>query len=247
MQWFRNPQAMAIVSGPRGSGKSWFMKETVRGLPRVLVIDTLEEYEVPYFRDVQGADAWFAERRPSRFRVGLRVPREEVNRAMLWSWSEDVRPVVVACEETDLYAPPNAVEPGLQYMVNYGRRFGLGGIFSTRRPFALDRQFTANAQYLVLFPTPEPRDRTFWQEYVPAELTGKIWCHLDSAKTAGYCAVVDVRARTCQLVTPAGVVEPSGEPEKPVKSAPSPSEPPPADAGSEPEAAEDDEGEPAAE
>jgi hypothetical protein len=58
--------------------------------------------------------------------------------------------------------------------------------------------------------------------------------HLDSAKSAGYCAVVDTRARTCQLVSPKGPIKPEPEPD-------------PAKVAETPEPEPDDEDEPAPE
>jgi hypothetical protein len=195
----------------------------------VLVVDALEEYALPYFRDVQEADAWFRERRPDRFRIAVRVAQEETDKVLRFAWA--LRPVLVVTEEADLEAPPGAMNEGMRYLVNYGRRFDIGAWFTTRRPFMLDRSVTANARYLVLFPTPEPRDRQYFESFVPAELKGKIWNWLDRARGPGYCAVVDTRERTLALVAPDGVPEPVDVPEPEPEGPP---EPPPEPVEEEP-------------
>lgn len=203
MEWFRDKTARAVVSGPTGSGKSYFLKLHVPQEPRVLCMDALEEYEVPYFRDLREADEWFQARRPDRFRIGLRVPQEEIDRCLRYAWA--LKPVLIVVEEADLSAPNGRdLAPGMQYLTNYGRRFKMGVWFVTRRPTNLSHAITANCRYLVLFPTPEPGDQDYWNAFIPAPLQGKTWDFLDRSDRAGNCAVVDTRSRTVQLIAPDG-------------------------------------------
>ena len=60
-------------------------------------MDTLGEYELPYFRDVGDADAWFGRRCPPRFRIALRIPQDDVEEALRWAWC--LRPVTVVVDE----------------------------------------------------------------------------------------------------------------------------------------------------
>jgi hypothetical protein len=200
------------VAGPSGQGKSHLVKALVAQLPRVLVVDTLSEYELPYFTSTDSAASWFARVRPERFRIALRVSSDDVDRALRWAW--DVRPCVVVLEETDLYAPPGDVCEGLKYIAEYGRRFHLGLVAVTRRPFAIDRRLTANARFVVLFPTKEPRDRLYWQQFIPQELVVRAFEHLDRSTQPGEYALIDVLQRTCELVSRRGPSA-SAEPDEP--------------------------------
>jgi len=165
----------------------------------VLVIDTLSEYELPHFLDVDSAAAWFAEVAPEKFKIALRVPSDEVDRALRWAWA--IRPVVVVIEETDLYAPPGDVCDGLKFIVEYGRRFHLGLVAVTRRPFAVDRRITANARFVVLFPTAEPRDRVYFSQLLPQTLVAQAFEHLDAATLPGEYVVIDLLQRSAVFVS----------------------------------------------
>lgn len=202
MAWFADKTARVVVSGPTGTGKSFFLKRWLQAEPRVLCVDALEEYDLPYFRDIRTADAWFAARRPDRFRIGIRVPADEADVVLRYAWA--LRPCLTIVEESDMLAPPSFMPRGAKYLTNYGRRFGLGVWWVTRRPANLNRAITANARYLVVFPTQEPLDRDYLNEFIPGTLQEKCWTFLDGADRAGYCIVVDTRSRTVILFSPNG-------------------------------------------
>jgi hypothetical protein len=182
----------------------------LRELPRVLVVDTLGEYELPWFDSIEGAAAWFAAQRPDRFRIAMRVPSEDVDRLLKWAWA--IRPVIVLVEETDLYAPPNSVIEGLKWWVEYGRQYELGLIAVTRRPYLIDRRLTANARYVVLFPTQEPRDRAYWTDLLPQQVVVSTFSHLDVSTEPGEYAAVDMVSRTVALVSRDGKPARAAEP-----------------------------------
>lgn len=202
------------MAGPTGSGKSHLLKATLPSLDRVLVLDAHEEYDLPYFRSIEAADAWFSRVRPPRFRIGLRLDVEETDRALRWAWA--LRPVVIVVEEAHMSAPHgtfrDSERKGMQWAVRMGRKFGIGVLFATTRPADIDTTITGNCRYIVFFAPLDPLTLQAVSAYVPAELLEKCLAHLASAKTAGYGCIVDCRARTCQLVSPDGPVEPEAPP-----------------------------------
>lgn len=143
----------------------------MKSLPRVLVIDTLDEYDLPVFNSLEELNAWVERTnvRPStKFRVALRIPKSEVDTALLYAWA--LAPVIIVLEELDLYVGSEGTRgsPGIQAIVDYGRRFGIGIIGVARRAAKIPRDFTANSKGVVLFQTNEVRDRDYWAGFLPS-------------------------------------------------------------------------------
>lgn len=166
-----------VVFGPRGSGKSVYVKHLLQHRAVVLVIDPMSEHgdmgAVTY--SVAELCEWILgwEQRGGELHAVLQTGIEsEVEEAL--SASLLLTGGVVAIDEAEIFIGANPL-PGAVELIERGRHYDVDLILATRRPYSLWRNATANASSIVVFRTTEPRDVRYIEDYVsiPPNAEGK--------------------------------------------------------------------------
>lgn len=153
------------VMGGKGSGKSTLVKEIVDEAPRVIVFDTMGEYNSRRDKPIESHEGALSElgriQHESRFRVVLRlVDDEQALSAMRVAYDvgKPGKPTLIVVEETSFYCSPNHLPPELARFVRYGRHQSLDQIYVSRRPAEIHRDLTAQSDIIVSFRQHEPND-----------------------------------------------------------------------------------------
>jgi hypothetical protein len=160
-----NVRIQATVLGKSGYGKSHFIKHYIiprlvsQGKP-VLIVDTMNEYESGHAHN--GFRSFVSEvRRSGRIRAGINVVKCKSD-ADCYALFEFVRrlelPVSFIIEEADKFCNPYQIDPNLKALINYGRHWGVDMIFVARRMAALNRDVTAQSDFIVTFAQTEKND-----------------------------------------------------------------------------------------
>lgn len=145
------------VFGHKGSGKSTLVKELVEEHDRVIIFDTMGEYE--------GAIEDFSEavrelgrvQDARRFRVAIRLP-EDYDALEAMEVAYDVTDCLVVFEEVSFYCSPSSMPTILKKFVRYGRHRQISQIYVSRRPAEINRDLTAQSDLIVSFRQHEPND-----------------------------------------------------------------------------------------
>ena len=179
-----------FVSGQRGSGKTYWVKRYLDGLPRSLLYDTLGEYEGPRYLEIedllevcQGAEAGFFE--------AVFDPTDNEDFPYFCRIALAVGNIYVIIEEIDLFTTPYNTPLELQRLIKYGRHYGVNIVGVSRRPSEVSRLFTSQATRFVTFLQREPRDVAYfrsilgpWADAIP-ELGEHSYLDVDFSKGVG--------------------------------------------------------------
>jgi len=155
---------LIVILGPRGSGKSTLLRRIVGGRARRLTLDPLGEHDTlgDLVEIDEAADLVLRKRTgPLALRV---VATSEDDGADTASVSLALRRGVFAVDEADRWLSSEPAEPWVEH-VERGRHYGVGLVLATRRPYRLWRAATANADWLYVFRSREPRDLAYLREY----------------------------------------------------------------------------------
>jgi len=167
---------ITICIGKSGSGKSHLVKKLIADKPRLLVYDTMSEYEQGViFEDcIKFLEFWKHVYR-GNFRMVYRPeynPQDEIDEI-----AEDVYFLGRLCfvlEEVTAYCSPNFISDQLAHIVQRGRHKDIELIATTQRPYGLHRLLTSMASDIYIFNTNEPRDRQYLSALLGSEVEEKL-------------------------------------------------------------------------
>lgn len=155
---------VAVVTGPRGSGKTVLLRALVPAEHPAFIFDVTGQWVshpaavvVPSLEGMRGA--WEA---GSQFIV---LPRSDLDGEsfsafchLAFELSLADGPASLVCDEIARVAPPNPVPPGLARCLTLGRHAGLRLYLGTQRPLGIPRSIFTEATDLYAFKTRYPDD-----------------------------------------------------------------------------------------
>ena len=155
-----------FIAGKKGSGKTSFAKKSVLpAFSRLLVIDSLSEYEngfivnsIPDFINVVEANY----NKP--FFTIIYRPLDE-KEAKFFEIVKELHDVSIVIEEADMYSNPYKQDKNFERLVRYGRHFSQDLIVISRRPAEISRNVTAQADIVLTFQQTERRDIDYFKYY----------------------------------------------------------------------------------
>jgi hypothetical protein len=78
--------------------------------------------------------------------------------------------LLLVIDEIDRICTPHNIPDGLRRVINYGRHYGVSVLAACRRPRAMHRDVTANADRIVIGQTQEPGDLDYLREFIGENL-----------------------------------------------------------------------------
>jgi len=166
-----------LIFGKRGSGKSYLAKKRIEIEPRLVVFDTLGEYEngVIFGREnyEQYLEFWRKVYR-GRFRLIYRpiIPTIEIEQIC-----ELVYTLGNCCflvEEIECYCSAQQISDTFAKIVQLGRHKNITLIGISQRPYGINRLLTSQAKEIYIFNTNEPRDREYLRTLLGQEIEPKL-------------------------------------------------------------------------
>jgi len=148
--------------GKKGSGKSTLTKEIVREWPRVIVLDTMSEYneadkfETAWgFRDITELLQSRCDDR--RYKLSLQgFDIEEGLTILELCW--EIPDSFIVIEEAGLYSSPSQLPSPVANLVLRGRHREISTLWTSQRPASLNRAITSQADVIIAFRQHEERD-----------------------------------------------------------------------------------------
>ena len=166
-----------LIFGKRGSGKSYLARKRIEFEPRLVVFDTLGEYEngVIFGREnyEQCLEFWRKVYR-GRFRLIYRpiIPIVEIEQIC-----ELVYALGNCCflvEEIECYCSAYQISDTFAKIVQLGRHKDITLIGISQRPYGINRLLTSQAKEIYIFNTNEPRDREYLRTLLGQEIEPKL-------------------------------------------------------------------------
>ena len=174
-----------LIFGKRGSGKSYLAKKKIENEPRLVVFDTMSEYENGVIFDAENyhecLEFWRKVYR-GRFRLIYRPLQPAVEIERICDLVYTIGNCCFLVEEIDCYCSAYQISDTFAAIVQRGRHKNITLIGITQRPYGINRLLTSQAKEIYIFNTNEPRDR----EYLRTLLGQEIEAKLDALKQYEY-------------------------------------------------------------
>jgi hypothetical protein len=167
----RKINEIGVILGRKGTGKTTLTRSLLAhaGNRRNLLLDSLREYDVgcrpdsfvdlvEYYNRVRDYHAWTICYTP--------ISDQEVR--AWWRLCRLASHAIIWAEEVDRYCSAWNINPDLKWLLNYGRHRALSLVGIARRPAAVHRDLTSQADWLVSFNTTEPRDLAYLGQFMDA-------------------------------------------------------------------------------
>ena len=155
---------ITLIFGKRGTGKSYLAGKLIAAERRLLIYDTLSEYEDGVVFDAEYAER-FKEFWRHVYRRNFRLIYRPLNPE---SEIDEIAELVFALgdmtflvEEVDCYCTSYQISDAFAHIVQRGRHKNISLIGVTQRPFGIHRLLTSQAKEIYVFGTNEPRDRDY--------------------------------------------------------------------------------------
>ena len=166
-----------LIFGKRGSGKSYLANKQIENELRLVVFDTMSEYEngiVFGTEDYEQCLEFWRKVYQGRFKIIYRPikPKEEIEQI-----GELVYALGNCCfliEEIDCYCSPYQISDNFAAIIQRGRHKNIKLIGITQRPFGIHRLLTSQAKEIYIFNTNEPRDREYLRILLGQEIDSKL-------------------------------------------------------------------------
>ena len=176
---------ITLIFGKRGTGKSYLAAKLIENERRLLIYDTLSEYEAGVIFDIEHAEQ-FKEFWRHVYRRNFRLiyrplnPQDEIEEIADLVFTLGNMTFLV--EEVDCYCTSYQISDAFSHIIQRGRHKNISLIGVTQRPFGIHRLLTSQAKEIYVFGTNEPRDR----EYLKLLLGEAIEPKLDQLKQYEY-------------------------------------------------------------
>ena len=154
-----------FVSGQRGSGKSFWVKNYLQGLTRYVLFDTLGEYQGPRYMEIE-AFLGACQKAGDGYFTAIYDPYSNESFPMFCRIALATPQIYVIIEEIDLFSTPWNTPVELQKLIKYGRHYGVNIVGVSRRPSETSRLFTSQATRFIVFLQREPRDIAYFRSII---------------------------------------------------------------------------------
>lgn len=166
-----------LIFGKRGSGKSYLAKKLIENEPRLMIFDTMSEYEngiVFGTEDYEPClDFWRSVYR-KKFRLIYRPLKPDVEIDAISDLIYSLGNCCFLVEEIDCYCTPYQISDSFAAIVQRGRHKNITLIGITQRPYGINRLLTSQAKEIYVFNTNEPRDREYLRTLLGQEIEAKL-------------------------------------------------------------------------
>jgi len=176
---------ITLIFGKRGSGKSYLARKLVEKEPRLMIFDTMGEYDNGVIfvteKSEQFLEFWRKVYR-GRFRIIYRPIKPDTEIEQICVLVYALGNCCFLVEEIDCYCTAYQISDTFAAIVQRGRHKNIKLIGITQRPYGINRLLTSQAKEIFVFNTNEPRDR----EYLRILLGQEIEPKLDALKQFEY-------------------------------------------------------------
>jgi hypothetical protein len=144
------------------------VKELVEEAPRVIVFDTMGEYDHAIESFPEAVRELGRLEQVRRFRVAIRLPEDE-DALEAMEVAYEVTNCLVVFEEVSFYCSPSSMPTILKKFVRYGRHREISQVYVSRRPAEINRDLTAQSDLIVSFRQHEPNDIDYLRKLMGPE------------------------------------------------------------------------------
>lgn len=166
-----------LIFGKRGSGKSYLAKKLIEKESRLVIFDTMSEYENGVIFGPENYNEflnfWLKVYR-GRFRLIYRPVKPDAEIERISDLVYNLGGCCFLVEEIDCYCTAYQISDTFASIIQRGRHKNITLIGITQRPYGIHRLLTSQAKEIFIFNTNEPRDREYLRTLLGQEIEPKL-------------------------------------------------------------------------
>lgn len=166
-----------LIFGKRGSGKSYLANKLIENEPRLMIFDTMSEYEngiVFGTEDYEQCIGFWRHVYRQRFKLIYRPINPDAEIEKICDLVYSLGNSCFLVEEIDCYCNAYRISETFAAIVQRGRHKNITLIGVTQRPYGIHRLLTSQAKEIYVFNTNEPRDREYLRTLLGQEIEPKL-------------------------------------------------------------------------
>lgn len=166
-----------LIFGKRGSGKSYLANKLIENESRLVVFDTMSEYENGVVFGTEDYDRFlefWKQLYRKQFRIVYRPIIPDAEAEYICDLVYALGNCCFLVEEIDCYCTSCQISDSFAAIVQRGRHKNLTLIGITQRPYGINRLLTSQAKEIYVFNTNEPRDREYLRTLLGQEIEPKL-------------------------------------------------------------------------
>lgn len=159
---------ITIIFGKRGSGKSTLTKKLALPEPRLIIFDTLGEYdkEGVVITNILDLLYYLKKNHHKKFKIVFCPLDLQINFNYVCEAIYTIGKLTFAIEEVDAFCSPFSTPLEFQKIIRYGRHRDISIIANTRRPVEMSRLLSSQANRIISFVQHEPRDIAYLKSII---------------------------------------------------------------------------------
>lgn len=163
---------ISIIFGRTGSGKSYLTKQLIKNMDRVIIIDSLNEYNEGIIVNNLKEFATFFLQRPNikRFKVIVRFHNNDLSKDLsdefniLFDLIYHIGNLTLVLEEAEIYISKRAEKTVFNNLIRFGRHSSISMIAIARRVTELSNNLKSQVNYFYSFKQTLPKDIEYLKE-----------------------------------------------------------------------------------
>jgi len=166
-----------LIFGKRGSGKSYLARKIIISETRLVIFDTMSEYESGVIFGTEDYEKFIEFWRHiyrKQFHIIYRPIKPDVEVEQVGEIIYALGNCCFLCEEIDCYCSTYKISDNFAAIIQRGRHKNITLIGISQRPYGINRLLTSQAKEAYIFNTNEPRDREYLRTWLGQEIEPKL-------------------------------------------------------------------------
>jgi len=159
-----------LIIGQRGSGKSYFARHLIQEAKRLIIYDTLGEYDIGI--NVENLDEFkefFLKTYQKDFKICYQPVKPQADFDAVCDIVYECGDLTFLVEEIDTFCSAQEISESFANIIQRGRHRDITLIGVSQRPFGIPRLITSQAKIIYSFIHREPRDLEYLKAYIGDE------------------------------------------------------------------------------
>lgn len=158
---------VSLILGQRGSGKSYLAKDLIKDVKRLIIYDTLGEYNTGIsIENLDEFKQFFLKVYQGNFKICYQPVNPIIDFDAVCDIVFECGDLTFLVEEIDTFASAQGISDNFANIIQRGRHKNITLIGVSQRPFGIPRLITSQAKTIYSFIHREPGDLDYLKAYI---------------------------------------------------------------------------------
>jgi len=159
-----------LILGQRGSGKSYLAKNLISEIKRLIIYDTLGEYNTGIsLENLEEFKQFFLKVYQGNFKICYQPINPAIDFDIICDIVFECGELTYLVEEIDTFSSAQGISDAFANIIQKGRHKNITLIGVSQRPFGIPRLITSQAKTIYSFIHREPRDLEYLKAFIGDE------------------------------------------------------------------------------